>query len=277
MGEPESEQKQEPDNSNHQTNLPDQQSIVGQVRKEVVQGFVPEPRASKRAKILVTVYLVVFGLFLLLAWFVHIHPILPIDVAITQEFQEQQLPWLKWFMIAVSFLGNQTLVFAGLVLLTAALFWLIRLRLEAVFVVGLSIVSAALNQLIKYIVGRPRPTSNLVEIFQHANGQSFPSGHVMSYLAYWGLLFSLGLILFKRDRWWHYLFLIISALFVLLVGPSRIYLGDHWASDVLGGYMFGGLLLGMALWLYLSLKERGFLVPKDKISSRRLVDLPAQE
>ena len=277
MDEPESEQKQARDNDNHQTNLPDKQSIVGQVRQEVVQGFVLWDRALQRAHVLIIAYLVIFGAFLLLAWFVHIHPILSIDVAITQEFQEQRLPWLKWFMIAVSFLGNQILVFAFLILLTAALFWLIRLHLEAVFIVGLPVVSAALNSLVKYIVGRPRPTASLVEVFQHASGQSFPSGHVMSYLAYWGLLFSLGLILLKRDRWWHYLFLIIPALFVLLVGPSRIYLGDHWASDVLGAYMFGGLLLGITLWLYLSLKERGFLEPKDEMPHRRLVDLPGPE
>ena len=88
---------------------------------------------------------------------------------------------------------------------------------------------------------------------------------VMSYLSYLGLLFSLGVLLLKRDRWWHYLLLIISGLFVLLVGPSRIYLGDHWASDVLGGYMFGGLLLGLALWLYLFLKEKGVLASGDRM------------
>ncbi len=259
MDEPESEQKQERENANHQENLPDKQSRGGQVRKEVVQGLVLWSRASKRTQTLIITYMVIFVIFLILALFVHIHPILPIDVAITQEFQEQRHPWLKSFMVAVSFLGSQVLLFTFLILLTAVLFWLIQLRLEAIMILGLSGVSAALNQLIKFLVSRPRPTSSLVEIFQQASGQSFPSGHVMSYLAYWGLLFSLGFILLKRDRWWHHLFLIISGLFVLLVGPSRIYLGNHWASDVLGGYMFGGLLLGMTLWLYLFLKKKRVL------------------
>jgi undecaprenyl-diphosphatase len=90
----------------------------------------------------------------------------------------------------------------------------------------------------------------------------------MSYVAFWGLIFSLGIILLKRDRWWHYMFLIIPALLVVLVGPSRVYLGDHWASDVLGGYLLGGVLLGLALWIYLKLNEQGFLAAKRRESHR---------
>jgi undecaprenyl-diphosphatase len=49
---------------------------------------------------------------------------------------------------------------------------------------------------------------------------------------------------------------------VILVGPSRIYLGDHWASDVIGAYLIEGALLGIALLLYLRLRERGVLAPR---------------
>ena len=131
-------------------------------------------------------------------------------------------------------------------------------------VAAVSAVSSILNWLIKYLVARPRPTASLVDVIQHAGGSSFPSGHVMSYVAFWGLLFSFGIILFKGNHWWRSALLIVSGLFVVLVGPSRIYLGDHWASDVLGAYLIGGLLLGGSLWIYLYLKERDVLAPRSR-------------
>ena len=96
-------------------------------------------------------------------------------------------------------------------------------------------------------------------MIQRAYDYSFPSGHVMAYLAYWGLLFSFGVILLQGRHWWRTALLVTSAAFVALIGPSRIYLGDHWASDVLGAYLIGGVLLGLAVAGYLPLKERGVL------------------
>ncbi len=246
-------------------------NTMDQVQQEVDSSREPWYRSSRRTRILALVYLLLFALFTALAWFVHFNPVIPVDVVITREFQENKSPWLETLMIAVSYLGNNFAVFVVLILLTAIAFWLVKLRLEALIIITLSVISSITNVLAKVIVSRPRPSVQLVEILQKATGQSFPSGHVMSYVAYWGLLFSFGLILFKRNRWWHYVLLIVSALFVILVGPSRIYLGDHWASDVLGGYLFGGLLLGITLWIYLKLKARGVLTPKLK-AGETLID-----
>src|SRR5712691_6337244 len=168
-------------------------------------------------------------------------------------------------MLAVSYIGNVTVLAVGLIALAAILFWILDLRLEAIMVIAVSATSAILNSLIKLIVARPRPSASLVEIIQAASGNSFPSGHVMSYVAFWGLLFSFGIILFRGKHWWRTALLIISALFFVLVGPSRIYLGDHWASDVLGAYLIGGAWLGITLWVYLKLKAKGVQVPKTTI------------
>jgi membrane-associated phospholipid phosphatase len=236
--------------------------VVEEAQQEVASARRPWYQSLRWGRILLFVYAILIALFALLSWWVFYHPVLAIDVTITHEFQENQAPWLRFIMLAVSFTGNVTALSLGLIVLAAALFWMVDLRLEAVMVVALSATSAILNALIKIIVARPRPTSSLVEIIQNASGNSFPSGHVMSYIAFWGLLFSFAIILFKSNRWWRTALLIISGLFVVLVGPSRIYLGDHWASDVLGAYLIGGVLLGIALWIYLALKSRGILAPR---------------
>jgi membrane-associated phospholipid phosphatase len=242
----------------------DVQHLAEQAEREVSRSRVPWYRASRRTVFFIALYLIEFVLFTLLAVIVHFHPVDWIDLAITREFQENTSSWLVTSMTAVSYLGYHPFLFTGLILVTAIIFWLVRLRLEALYVIILPAASFILNFVLKLIVQRPRPTAQLVEVFRHASGESFPSGHVMSYVAYWALLLSLGIILLKRDRWWHYLVLIIPALFVILVGPSRIYLGAHWASDVLGAYLFGSLLLGVSLWIYLILKRCGVLAAKRK-------------
>jgi membrane-associated phospholipid phosphatase len=239
------------------------QAVVEEAQKEVADARVPWYRTIKRGQLLLGLYAVQLALFALLAFWVHFHPVLAIDVAITREFQENNAPWLKFTMIVVSYIGNVFWLSTGLVLLAAIILWMVHLRLEALILIGLNASSALLNGILKLIVERPRPTANLVEIIQATAGQSFPSGHVMAYMAFWGYLFSLGVILFKGNRWWRIALLIIPALFVVLVGPSRIYLGDHWASDVLGAYLVGGVWLGLWLSLYLKLKERGVLA-RDK-------------
>lgn len=228
------------------------------VKYEVTDAHRSWNLINKAARVLLIVYVIQLALFALLAWWIHIHPINSIDLAITREFQENPAGWLRVSMIVVSYPGFWYIL-VPLVALAALACWLIGLRLEAVFLVGLPLISGGVNTLVKVLVERPRPNGHLVNVFQAASGQSFPSGHVMAYLAFWGLLFSFGIILFRGARWWRILLLVVSALLVVLIGPSRVYLGDHWASDVLGAYLIGGVLLGLALYLYLQLKQRGIL------------------
>ena len=257
----------------------DAENIIGETQEEVAAARRPWYQTRRWGLILLAVYGILLALFTLLAVWVAYNPVLAIDVTITRAFQENQSPWLRYTMIAASFIGNVSALSLGLIILAAVLFWMVDLRLEAIMVVVVSATSALLNWLIKLVVARPRPSASLVEIIQATSGQSFPSGHVMSYVAFWGLLFSLGVILFRGKRWWRTALLIISALLVVLVGPSRIYLGDHWATDVLGAYLIGGLLLSLSLWIYLNLRGRGVLAPTGKRARRfhqKYVRRPAQ-
>jgi membrane-associated phospholipid phosphatase len=235
-----------------------QEALEG-AKQEVARARNPWYRSTQLAEALLLFDVIVLVLFGLLAWWVHIHPLLSVDVTITREFQENQSVWLRDLMLAVSYFGTQSILQAALVVVAALIFWLLDFRLEALFIIGLSAVSGFLNLVIKLVVARPRPTAQLVDVIQIAKGLSFPSGHVMSYVALWGLLFSFGIILFQGRSWWRILLLVVSALFVVLVGPSRIYLGDHWASDVLGAYLISIVLLCLTLFLYLKYKELGIL------------------
>jgi membrane-associated phospholipid phosphatase len=59
--------------------------------------------------------------------------------------------------------------------------------------------------------------------------------------------------------------LVVSAFFVVLIGPSRIYLGAHWVTDVFGAYLIEVALLSIALLLYLQLDKRGVLAMHKKL------------
>ncbi|NLK85975.1 MAG: phosphatase PAP2 family protein [Clostridiaceae bacterium] len=95
-------------------------------------------------------------------------------------------------------------------------------------------LGALFNQLLKHLFLRPRPDIlRLIEI----SGYSFPSGHSMNSLIFYGFIVYL---LVKNGRHWsRYMLAGAVGLIVLLIGISRIYLGVHYASDVLAGFMIG--------------------------------------
>ncbi len=93
----------------------------------------------------------------------------------------------------------------------------------------------------KLIVGRPRPLPDLLQVVATLHDLSFPSGHAMYAMLSYGLLAVLleattMPLLARRPLQ------VGCALVVVLVGVSRIVVGAHWPSDVLGGYLWGGLI-----------------------------------
>ena len=121
-----------------------------------------------------------------------------------------------------------------------------------------AVFSTAINVLVKDLIQRPRPTTGMVNVIDALNSYSFPSGHVMYYIVFLGfigfLFFSLLKPSIKRS-----LFLILLGIPVALIGISRIYLGEHWASDVLGSYLLGSLTLVAIIQFYRWGKTRFFV------------------
>jgi undecaprenyl-diphosphatase len=98
----------------------------------------------------------------------------------------------------------------------------------------------------------------LVHVVQQLNDPSFPSGHVLLYTAFFGFLLFLAYMLLKPSFSRTFLLVILGSL-VALVGLSRIYLGNHWASDVTGAYLLGSLWLALSVAIYRWGKTRFFV------------------
>ncbi len=91
------------------------------------------------------------------------------------------------------------------------------------------IVVTLLNQLLKYVFQRERPTNSIIE----ETGYSFPSGHSMVSMAFYGFLIYL---VYKSNMKFKGLIISFISILIFLIGISRIYLGVHYPSDVLGGF-----------------------------------------
>jgi undecaprenyl-diphosphatase len=130
-----------------------------------------------------------------------------------------------------------------------------RLNLEAVICVVGAASGAGVNRLFKALISRPRPSEPLVQVIYDVSHESFPSGHVVFFIEFFGFLLFLSFVLLKVGAIRRITSAICGTL-IALVGISRVYLGAHWPSDVVGAYLAGGLWLMLMIGVYRRLKSR---------------------
>lgn len=120
-----------------------------------------------------------------------------------------------------------------LIVLTITLILLIKNK-KIGFSIFLNLASVTiLNQLLKRILQRPRPTEfRIVE----ESGYSFPSGHSMVSMAFYGYLIYL-IYKYVENKYIKWISIIMLSILICSIGVSRIYLGVHYTSDVLGGFL----------------------------------------
>src|ERR1051326_4663816 len=210
----------------------------------------------KRERLLFVSSLLQFGLFALLAWWVSKHPYSLKEVIITRLTQRKQTTPKRRFVQAFSTATGSAATLNLLVVPVGALLWWMKFRLEAIMIPAVLWISSLSRTGIKRLINRPRPKPLLVRVKRQSRGQSFPSGHVSSSIVFWGWLSTMALVRKEMNRSIRAALLSIPPLIIALIGPSRVYLGDHWATDVLGGYLYGGGWFGFSLGLYLKLKGR---------------------
>lgn len=156
------------------------------------------------------------------------------DTSIIDFLYSLRSPLLNKIMLAISYIGGDLLIVVTILLII--ILTLKRHVREAVlfgFILGMTVV---INDILKKIIQRPRPDIDPLISLQD---YSFPSGHAMDSFVFYAT-FSFLVFHFTRSKKLALISTILSTILIFLIGISRIYLGVHYPTDVIAGYL-GGL------------------------------------
>lgn len=179
-----------------------------------------------------------------------------LDTVIGRGFHDSRREWLTWFFIRITRLGDTWFV----TLMTTAIFFFLLLKnkywqLAIWYAATVALGAGALNQIVKYIFQRPRPSN--VDHLINQGGYSFPSGHAMGSLIAYGAIVFLVIRLSKNTFLKWTVFIALSLL-IGFIGISRVYVGVHYPSDIIGGYSLGAAWLAFSIGMYgLALTKQG--------------------
>lgn len=204
---------------------------------------VPKPTALFEAAIVASLAVAVLCLFL----FVWLGS--EVVAGDTQRFDQAIRAWVHQFastgmtraMHAVSLLGYEALIFE--VVIAFIVFAMLRWKRAALWLAVAMVGSVLLDAALKYAYHRVRP-----EAFfgSPAKYYSFPSGHALSSLCFYGVMAGL-LSARAKSVWLRVVIWVIAATLVVAIGLSRIYLGVHYPSDVLAGYLAATVWVGAVI------------------------------
>src|SRR5437660_12382375 len=227
-----------------------------QAAKEILGG---EPQAAAR-RWLGPAALVMFVLFAIDTYLVSNGALTSIDIRITTFVQSVNWGPIVYVLDLINISAGYWQVLLGLVAI-AALF-IVERRAGWLMLIGS--ISSLLDNIIKLVVERPRPTVDVVHILTPASGFSYPSGHAVFFT--W-LSFMLAVSMAPRIKPIYRPALWVAAMIVvLLTCIARVWAGDHWPSDVVGGVLLGAGWSAFVMWL----PERWLPSPSFRWFSGRL-------
>lgn len=172
-----------------------------------------------------TISLISFGLFLIVLIFVLKYDNLVIDNYIINLFKYKN-NLLTNFMKVITLFGSAYVIVPCCIILLFAL----KNKKNKILMMSNLVIITLLNQLLKCVFRRLRPINGIIS----ESGYSFPSGHSMVSMAFYGFLIYL---LYKSNFKYKNIFIGLLIVLILLIGISRIYLGVHYPTDVFGGFL----------------------------------------
>jgi membrane-associated phospholipid phosphatase len=208
--------------------------------REVLAG---QPQEAARRWLGPTI-LLVLALFAVDTVLVATHVLLtPFDIPIATLVQQINWGPVVYPMELINLMAGYVQVLLGVV--AVVLLFILERRAGWLMLIGS--VSSLLDNLIKLVISRQRPPSDLVHILTPATGFSYPSGHAVFFT--W-MSFMLAASLAPRlHPSFHAIPWIIAGLVIALTCLARVWAGDHWPSDVIGGVLLGIGWSAFVLWL----------------------------
>ncbi|HEV2036261.1 MAG TPA: phosphatase PAP2 family protein [Candidatus Dormibacteraeota bacterium] len=187
--------------------------------------------------------LVVFALFAIDTYLVVTKSVLPVDIWITTFIQQ-----LNWGPVVYAFgIINVTAGLLQVLVGLGAIVLLFVVERRAGWLLAIGSISSLLDNIIKLVISRQRPPADLVHILIPTTGFSYPSGHAVFFT--W-LSFMLAFSLAPRVNPGMRPFLwLAAAVVIVLTCIARVWAGDHWPSDVIGGVLLGIGWSAFVLWL----------------------------
>ena len=212
--------------------------------------------------ILVKLKLYIIGLLLLISFIcagilVKIGKFSGFDKWLSSIIHHKRSSFLTPIMKFFDFIGSTYFVIGICLAILFYLYFVTKRRLASVLFVVAMIGERLLSEGLKYLFSRSRPDgSHLVEVDKH----SFPSQHAMNSFVLYGILLFLLWTHLKSNKI-KVLFSLLASILILAMGFSRIYLGVHHPSDILGGYLIS------AFWLIVIMLYTGHYKEENKMSN----------
>ncbi len=167
-----------------------------------------------------------------------------LDPQVTRRAVGLRAPLLDAVAQVVTFFGSESWL-AAVTVIAAGILFIRAERFRAAVVIVSMAASAASTVVIKLVVNRPRPGA-LIELGAPEASFSFPSGHTLNSTVCYGIVALMVLPLLK-SRGARITMGAAVGILIIAVGSSRLYLGYHWATDVLAGWTLGLGILGLAI------------------------------